>query len=270
MFTTIINDCRDDNARARQTSRVGSLISTSISFIGVDSDLEAGMQLIDVLDATGGREGLVLVNVAPRGGHTTKWENGTPFAYFWHKQTLVILSVDGYALSAVKKLNLVSNVHLLDIHTAVETMLLSGFITEAEAKRVPLSQFRSFDFIPRAGVFMIKGNHLPSAPYDLTNIPDLPPAIWNIDNFGNCKTTLTPADVNTDNAPITRFGQLPYHEKLRDVPDGELALVQGSSGLDDTRFLEILMQRKNFAQISGAQIGDDIFQEKTYFRKATE
>ena len=51
MFTTFINDCKDDNARARQTSRVGSLLKTNLSFIGVDSDLEAGMQLIDIIDA---------------------------------------------------------------------------------------------------------------------------------------------------------------------------------------------------------------------------
>jgi hypothetical protein len=270
MFTTIINDCRDDNARARQTSRVGSLQNSSLSFIGVDSDLEAGMQLIDALDATAGLEGLILVNVAPRGGHTTKWENGTPFAYFWYKKTLIISSVDGYALSAIKKLNLTSEINLLDIHEATKVMLEANFITKEEAERIPHSQFRSFDFIPRAGVFMIQGNHLPSTPYNQDDIPDLPKAIWNIDNFGNCKTTLTPEDIENKEKTTTRYGDLPYYEKLRDVPDGDTVLTRGSSGIDNTRFIEAVMQRKNFAKNNNAKIGDDIFEGKSYFRKATE
>lgn len=270
MFTTIINDSKDDNARARQESRVGSFLDTTISFIGVDSDLEAGMQLIDVLDATEGREGLILVNVAPRGGHTVKWENGTPFAYFWYEKTLIISSLDGYAFSGVKKLKIIDEVNILDIHEAVKIMHDTGFITEEVARRIPHSQFRSFDFIPRAGVFMIQGNNLPGEIYDLNQIPDLPPAIWNIDSFGNSKTTVLPTDIKTDSQNLTRYGQLPYFEKLRDVPDGITSLVKGSSGLNDTRFVEVLTQRKNFAKNHHAQIGDDIFSEESYFKKATE
>ena len=270
MFTTFINDCKDDNARARQTSRVGSLLKTNLSFIGVDSDLEAGMQLIDILDATEGKEGLVLVNVAPRGQDTKHYENGTPFAYAWYKETLIISSIDGYALSALKKLNLVKEIRLLDIHLASETMQKAGFITETAAERIPLSQFRSFDFTPRVGIFMIQGNHLPSTEYDLGQIPALPPAIWGIDNFGNCKTTLLPSEIDTSHPISTRFGNLTFYTRLHDVPDGETALVKGSSGIDDFRFLEILMQRRNFAKNSGAKIGDDIYSEQSYFKRATE
>lgn len=269
MFTTIINDCRDQNASARQTSRVGSLLKTSLSFVGVDSDLGAGMQLIDMLDASGGREGMILVNVAPRGDHATKWENGTPFAYFWYKKTLVISSVDGFAFSGVKKFGLTDSIHLLDIHEATKTMTDAGFITEDEAKRVPSSQFRSFDFTPRVGCFMMLGNHLPSTEYDQENIPLLPQAIWNIDNFGNCKTTLTEEDIKSDKIQ-TRYGELDYFEKLRDLPDGKTALVKGSSGIYDHRFLEVLTQRRNFAETNNAKIGDDIFAEKSYFKKATQ
>ncbi len=270
MFTTFINDCRDDNARARQTSRVGALLNTNLSFIGVDSDLEAGMQLIDILDATSGQEGLVLVNVAPRGNDTKHHENGTPFAYTWYQKTLIISSVDGYALSALKRLKVVQEIHLLDIHLASAAMQKAGFITETEAKRIPLSQFRSFDFTPRVGIFMIQGNHLPSTVYAQDQIPALPPAIWNIDNFGNCKTTLLPSDLNMDNPIHTRFGDLTFYNRLHDVPDAEVALVKGSSGIDDFRFVEILMQRRNFAKNSSAKIGDDIFSEQSYFKRATE
>lgn len=270
MFTTFINDCKDDNARARQTSRVGSLLKTNLSFIGVDSDLEAGMQLIDIIDATAGKEGLILVNVAPRGNDTKHYENGTPFAYAWYHETLIVSSIDGYALSALMKLDLVKEIHLLDIHLASQAMHEAGFITETAAERIPLSQFRSFDFTPRVGIFMIQGNHLPSTPYDLAKIPVLPPAIWNIDNFGNCKTTLLPSEIDTSHLISTRFGKLSFYNRLHDVPDGETALVKGSSGIDDFRFLEILSQRRNFAKNSSAKIGDDLFSETSYFRKATE
>ncbi len=268
MFTTIINDCKDDNARGRQESRLASLGATGLSFIGVESDLEAGMQLIDVLDATEGRRGLILVNVAPRGGHTTQWENGTPFGYFWYHDTLIIASVDGYTLSAVRKLGLAKEIHLLDTHTAAAAMQEAGFITEGAAKHIPLTQFRSFDFIPRAGMFLIAGNPLPFEKYSLDAIPDLPKAIWHIDNFGNCKTTLTRYDVKPGET-LTRFGDLPFHTQLRDVPDDTDALTEGSSGLGDTRFLELVIQRGNFAHIHGVKIGDDIYKEETYFRKAT-
>ncbi len=237
MFTTIINDCQDDNARGRQESRVASLMPTSLSFVGVESDLEASMQLIDVLDATEGRPGLILVNVAPRGGHTTKWENGTPFGYFWHHKTLIVASVDGYVLSAVQQLGLLKSFSLLDTHTGSEAMLAKGFITETAAKQIPRSQFRSFDFIPRAGVFMVEGGILPGVEYDLTRIPDLPKAIWHIDNFGNCKTTLTVSDIQPTGTTQTRFGELPFYDQLRNVPDGTAGLVLGSSGLSEARFI---------------------------------
>lgn len=269
MFTTIINDCKDDNARGRQESRLASLLPTSLSFIGVESDLEAGMQLIDVLDATEGREGLVLLNVAPRGGHTTKWENGTPFGYFYYGETLVLASVDGYTLSAVKQLGILTELSLLDTHTASAAMLSAGFISETAAKQIPTTQFRSFDFTPRAGAYIMLGNDLPTTPHDLSLIPVLPKAIWHIDNFGNCKTTLTKDGINLGGNTITRFGELPYFEQLRNIPDGAHALVHGSSGLKDTRFIELMAQRSSFARIHQANIGDGVFAQESYFRKAT-
>lgn len=269
MFTTFINDCQDDNARSRQESRVGSLIPTALSFVGVHSDLEASMQLIDILDATEGREGLILVNVAPRGGHTVRWENGTPFGYFYYGKTLIITSVDGFALSAVKKLGLVDSIQLLDTHTAATAMQAAGFITEEAAAHIPVTQFRSFDFIPRAGVFMMLGNTLPSEPYSLEQVPDLPAAVWHIDSFGNCKTTLLPEEIQTDGMTITRFGELPFIGRLRNVPDGSIALVRGSSGLQTNRFIEIMAQRGNFALHHEVNIGDDVFTEQSYFKQAT-
>jgi len=271
MFTTIINDCRDDNAKSRQESRVGSLLETSISFIGVNSDIEASMHLVDILDATYGKKGLILVNVAPRGGAAKKWENGTPFAYFWFKDTLVVSSIDGFTLSGIKALNLIEKVQLLDIHTAVDAMFTAGFISQEEAWRIPFSQFRSFDFTPRIGAFLSQIKQVPNTDYPLSEVKDLPAAIWHIDNFGNAKTTIPYTENVKEGGKInTRFGEVSFYEHLRDVPDGETALVKGSSGLKNNRFLEILTQRRNFAKISSAKIGDDIYTETSHFHQATE
>lgn len=269
MFTTIINDCRDDNARARQESRVASLLQTSVAFVGVQSDLEAGVQLLDILDATEGRPGLILVNVAPRGGHTTQWENGTPFGFFRYHDTIIVSTVDGFALAGVKKFGLTDSIHLLDTHSAAAAMAAAGFITDEAAAHIPVTQFRSFDFIPRAGVFLLQGNELPSTPYSLEHVPDLPHAIWHIDSFGNCKTTLTSEDINTDTPIETHFGTFPYQAKLRDLADGQSALVRGSSGLGNTRLLELMTQRANFAGQYEAKIGDAIFADQTYATRAT-
>lgn len=269
MFATIINDCRDDNARARQTSRTAALLGSNISFIGVQSDIEACMQLIDILDATEGQRGLILVNVAPRGGNAAKWENGTPFAYFWYHETLVVSSVDGFTLSAIKKLGLTDNIFLLDTHTAADTMLSQGFISKVAAEQIPTTQFRSFDFTPRVGAFLLHGHSLPTTNYPMDSVPDLPHAIWHIDNFGNCKTTLTAADIDTTTEISSRFGNLNFIKQLRDVPNNESALIQGSSGINNTRFLELVSQRKDFAKYHNAKIGDAIFSEESYFTTAT-
>lgn len=269
MFSTIINDCRDSNAQGRQTSRLTSLIETNVSFIGVQSDLEAGLQLVDILDATAGAKGLILVNVAPRGGHTTRWENGTPFAYFYHGETLVICTIDGYVLSAIKQLRLIDGLSLLNIHTSTNTMLETGFISTEHAQRLPYSQFRSFDFIPFVGAFILKGNSLPTSPYPLTEVPDLPPAVWFIDNFGNCKTTLTRTSIDENSELKTRFGTLTFTEHLRDVPDNQPAVTVGSSGYEHTRWLELVIQRSPFASAYNVRLGDNLFTNQSHFRTAT-
>jgi hypothetical protein len=181
----------------------------------------------------------------------------------------VIASVDGFVLSGVKELGLVKDLLLLDTHNAANIMLQAGYVTAAAAEEIPHTQFRSFDFIPRAGVFMFLGNPLPSEPYGLENIPDLPKAIWHIDNFGNCKTTLTKRDI-TPGVTMTRFGDLPFHTQLKDVPDDTAALIQGSSGVAGKRFVELVIQRNNFAKHFGAQIGDAVFGPESYFKKATK
>jgi hypothetical protein len=270
MFISIITDCHDENARGRQESRLQSLTGHPTSFIGVQSDLEAGVNLLEVLDATGGHPGLVLVNVAPRGTHALQWENGTPFGYFYHKDTLVIATVDGLALAGAKRCGLVEHVHLLDTHSASEAMLAANFISAAEAARIPGTQFRSFDFTPRVGAFLLAGHSVPTETFSLEPIAPLPTAIWHIDNFGNCKTTLTADDIAGKTELQTRYGTFPIVRQLRDVPEGETAITLGSSGLDSTRFCELVVQRQSFAKHHDATIGDDLFSPISHFHQATD
>mgnify|MGYP001572747578 CR=1 FL=1 len=115
MNITIINDCKDENARGRQLTRIGSIFQYPANFIGVSNELEAAGNIIDVLDANGENSGIILVNVAPRNGKAKKYPNGTPFGYFWYEKTLIISSIDGYTLSIVKKLKLTKFINVLNI-----------------------------------------------------------------------------------------------------------------------------------------------------------
>jgi hypothetical protein len=72
MHITIITDCYDANATARQVIRANTLFSAPATVIGIDprfdipSDLEASGHLLDCLDASGGAPSVILVNKAPR------------------------------------------------------------------------------------------------------------------------------------------------------------------------------------------------------------
>jgi hypothetical protein len=270
MFVTIINDCQDENARARQESRVASLIQSPTTFLGVNSDIEASMQIIDILDATEGAQGLILVNVAPRGTRVKKWENGTPFGYFKFNNTIVITSIDGYTLSAIKNLRLATTIDVFDIRTCAKIFKEKGLIDEKTAIYLPRTQFRSFDFTPRAGAYLLKGGILPTTTLSLDKIPDLPNTVWHIDNFGNCKTTLLSNNYNDKGNLTTRFGTFPIVSQLRHLDDGQSSIVIGSSGIGEYRFLELMSQRKNFSSLYNVHIGDDIFDSQSHFITATK
>lgn len=239
MFCTIINDCADDNAKGRQQTRAISLLECPVCFVGVRSDLEAAGNLVDILDAADDFKGVVLVNVAPRNGRAKKWPNGTPFGYFWYKQTLVLASIDGFTLSLAKKLGIVQGLQVLE--------------TPQEYAK---SQFRSFEFLPRAAKALLQGKECKGEQFSST-VLEVPKAVWWIDNFGNCKTTLLPEDIGFQAGQqiITKFGELECFESLKDVPDGKLGLVIGSSGLENKRFLEIVKQGASAARHLGIYSG---------------
>ena len=261
MNITIINDSRDDNAAGRQKIRAYNLFGTTPHFIGVGHELEAAGDIIDALDALGGEEGVILVNVAQRNGAAKKWKNGTPFGYFRHKKALVVAVVDGLILSLVKKFGLTPDVRVLDTESTTALLAEKEIIAPDTTEHIVKSQFRSFDFLPRIGFCLSKHPMLTiGEPVPIASFPDAPVAVWYVDNFGNCKTTLIAGDVHPDARDFvtTKLGALQFHDRLKDVPEGESALIVGSSGLGHKRFLEVVVQGRSAAERFNLSVGSEI------------
>jgi hypothetical protein len=253
MFITIINDCKDDNAKVRQEVRYATQFpGSNISFIGIDSNLglkgtiEAAGNLIDLLDATDSNPGVIALNIAPRGQVEKGSHNGSLFCYFYRGLTLVISTIKGYNLSLVKKLKLADSVNVLDTDVVLDFLAKQNIVSKKLAEKIKDTQFRSFEFQPFVAKWLIDGVKLPHNKLSLTEIPDIPHSIWLIDSFGNAKTTLTKKDINISesNTVKTNYGTFNYYERLKDVPDGKTALYPGSSGIGETRFIEIAVQNR--------------------------
>lgn len=247
MNITYITDCTDDNVRGRMAAKIDGLLGEKTSFIGVKSDVEAAGNLIDILNVTNGAKGVIMVNVAPRDGVQHKWENGTPFGYLWYKETLLIASVDGYALSLLKKFGIAESINIIEIKDALPTITASGMITPAQELAIRGTQFRSLDYVPLAARYLMEHKSLPHVVYPFTEVADMPPAVWWLDNFGNAKTTYTTKEVDfVDGQNLTTaLGQYAAHKSLRDVPDGALSYTIGSSGFGDVHFIELVAQGVN-------------------------
>lgn len=252
MFITIITDCRDANAKGRQETRYKTLFPEATpTFVGVTSDIEAAGNLIDMLDAAGPEaEGVIAVNVAPRHRGARKWPNGTPFGYLWIGKILVVCTIDGATLSLLKKMGLASSVHVTDIRTV---LTFAGYPAET-VEHAALSQFRSFDYLPRLAKIVWDKKEAPSEELSFTEIPDALPEVWWIDSFGNCKTTLLPEDVDFASGAhreIVLHGlaiEAVCFDQLRQVPDYHTGLVLGSSGYGKRRFLELMVQGSSAAK----------------------
>lgn len=253
MFITIINDCADANAMGRQMTRATSLFGVTPAFVPIAgtlndaAQLEASGNLVDILDAAGTGEGVVLVNVAPRNGAEKAWGNGTPFGYFRVGNVLVVTTLSGLTLALPHKLGLVANLQVLDLEATVERMADAGALTDEERERVPRTQFRSLHFLPRVAHFMHTGGTPTATTYE-NPIAHTVPRVWTIDNFGNAKTSLTGAELGDQTELETNWGTLPIVPSLKDVEEGTIAVTLGSSGYGNTRFAEIAQQGGSAAQ----------------------
>ena len=223
MQITLITDCRDDNAKIRQIIKWQSLFSDAqINFLGVKDDIEASGNLIDILDVQ--EEGVVFVNVSPRNGQAKKFKNGSPFIWFQYKKALIVSSAQGKALSLLKKLDQLPNFFYLNLPSSK-------------------TQFRSLNVLPK---FIKKFIHnhtekvTPDKPLDPKELPSVDYPYWQIDCFGNIKTTFLNEQEARQKWEVLQ--DLPLYPRLKDVPDDKLALVTGSSGLEDKRFIEVVKQ----------------------------
>lgn len=257
MFVTVINDCRDANAFGRQATRAASLFGCPVHTLAVSGELEAAGNLVDALDAADGRKGVILVNVAPRHGAAKRWPNGTPFGWFRLGDTLVAASVDGLTLSLAKKLGLVDGVRLFDIPEVMAAAAGHRLIPRETADYVVTTQFRSLEFLPRAACWLTQGYELPSSALAVEDLADAPDAVWWVDNFGNCKTTVLPEELDAfrDAEAFAGVASLQHYERLKDVPDGEAAFVTGSSGIGARRFVEVVIQGGDASRRFGLRSG---------------
>lgn len=294
--TAIINDCIDDNAKGRQGTRAGSILEGHVEYVRVAASnqldarlnqIQAAGNLIDQLNAFEDRPGIILVNVAPRHkkDRAEGNENGTHFGYFRYKNVVVVSSLDGYTLSLVKKLGLTNSVRRLEIPETLQILAKKGLIAKSEIHSVANSQFRSFEYLPKIGAYLLKEKNIRSKEIDIQTINDAPDAIWYADGFGNYKTTLIPEEFGISSSasdeelrsqknakkgdvqPLasiqTTLGLLPLYRRLADVPPGEKpALTVGSSGIGSgegrRRFIELVIQGKSAAEALKLRVGENI------------
>lgn len=258
----IVNDCNDNNTGGRQGFRVGSLLGLPVTYVGVPKfdELAAAGNIVDMLDAAGNEQSILMANVAPRFGGAQKFKNGVPFGYFWYKNTLVITTVSDTILSLVSKLGLVKQVHVLNMETSVPVFVEHGMICQDTASSILNTQFRSFNFTPRVAQFI--ATYKKDLPGESLRLKEYQPSpsIWWIDNFGNCKTTVTLEDVDWKAGEKISFLETTFtmYDRLKDVPDGEVALIVGSSGIEGKRFLELVIQGQSAAEKLGFSVGQSL------------
>ena len=164
-----------------------------------------------------------------------------------------------------------------DIPATVPHMGLSA---ERQAQVIN-TQFRSFDYLPLLAAQLLGYASLPVTSV-ISEIPNMPLALCWVDSFGNIKTNALPEDVGLhdgkmlsgsvvavridDARPGGRSASvgfrnvlhLPFYNRLKDIPDGQVALTIGSSGLGSKRFLEIMQQGASAASTLALQSGINI------------
>lgn len=281
----IITDCADGNARGRQELRYAELFGAKPTFLGVGADVvlgegnkaadvEAAGNLLDLLDAINlpddlrsKQQTVVLVNVAPRGGKTKEiWENGTPFCYFRVNGVLVVSTYARRCLSLIRDRGKIQSVELLDVPTVTAAAVKWGDLTPERAQHINDTQFRSFEFLPLVARWLCDGRPVPSESQSLEDIPAISPSVWCVDSFGNVKTTLLARDVGFEEGKAVELAEgdtVTCYTRLADVPRGASALVVGSSGYQEDRFLEIVVQRGNASKQHKLIIGSPVLSAAT-------
>lgn len=260
--STYLTDCSDTNARARLTMRMAALFGRSpvvLPLGGPAPLLAGGLTLLDVLLSTRllGEDGfptVTLVNVAPRDG---TWPNGAPFCWFRHGRHTVFSTYDPLLLDPVRRHLGVTSVSVTDARTVLEAAGGWAAIGEPDAVDVATTQFRSLWYLPLLAKWVLDDRPVPSSPVELTDAGPDGVRVALVDNFGNCKLTVTAADLGLTAGDRVAVGsrKVPCHDRLSGVPEGAAALVTGSSG---PGFLELIVNGGSAAREFGLQDGDTV------------
>ena len=250
-------DCKDSNALTRLQARLTILFENSpIHCVGINSDIEASGCILDTLDALriSNKRAVVIGNLAPR--TEKKHKNGAPFYIGYVGKVILIANETCFTLLA--KYKLIDTIYETDVETVCKK-----FLPEEEAFRIANSQFRSFEYVPRLARWVYDKKKIPSIPHSLTST--LPNQVWWVDNFGNCKTTMTESEIRNhvkNNIVTLKVNdvvlEVPFYQKLADVPKENTGIIIGSSGYGDTRFAEIVVQGKSASTTLGIVSGTKI------------
>ena len=248
-----ITDCQGSNAELRLNLRINSLFhDAKVEHTGVSSPLEAGGNIIDSLDAVlPGAPCIIMANIAPR-GNKDKYPNGAPFCFAYFENNIVIGTPETFSI--LKKFGLVSKINETDVLTVCKK-----FLDKSEANRITNSQFRSYEYLPRLAKWLSDKKEVP---FKEIEIPALAGNyVWCTDRFTedpdekvNCKTTALEISEITNQV----LSKLPFYERLTDVPKNEAAIVRGSSGYKNRRFLEVVIQGGSAAKTFGLKVGSNV------------
>jgi S-adenosylmethionine hydrolase len=109
--------------------------------------------------------------------------------------------------------------------------------------------------------WVYENEDVPAEEMSLDEVPDAPKTVWWVDNFGNSKTTSLPEEIGFEAGKKiqTKVGEFTCYNRLKDVPNGEIGLIIGSSGYQNKRFLEIDIQGKSAAKELGLHSGIELF-----------
>lgn len=259
-----ITDCRDANTVGRLKTRVATYFpGSNVVLVGVKDDIEAAINMVDMVDAFEGRPGIILGNVARREGseRKQKWANGTPFGHFKLHNIDFFTTIDGHILSLLERLTGEKiTVEVYDIPATVPNMGLDEVVQE----RIINTQFRSFDYLPRLAAAIVGGMELEPTEH-WSDVPEMDYAVCWVDSFGNLKTNMLAEDIDfkVGKEVLLRVEghkqfRLPCYERLKDIPDDYVAMTLGSSGLGEKRFIEIMQQGKSAAASLGIGSGTKI------------
>lgn len=247
--SVVITDCHCANAVLRQFMVWQNFAGTAPpAVISITGDIDGAGMLVDALVEARREPWVIFCQSSPRDTSSADSDNGSPFAYFWYENTLVIASVAGRMLSLAKELGFIdrgSSVQVMDVSEVVDHMVYElKMFDGVEGRQIKHSQFRSLKFAPQAVGWILGNIKFPTTELPLAKIPDFGKRIWWIDNFGNCKTSLRDNHVHWFEGRILRtsLGDFPCIKELRAVPEGESAAVMGSSGIEGQEFIELVVQ----------------------------